>query len=166
MAQLNYQADPSMPTNTYDVLPKGKYLCMAIASEMKKTKNMTGEYLQITFEVIDGSGKGRKIFDRLNIRNQNKTAEKIAMESLNALCMATNVLHLTDSEQLHNIPLVLDVTIEDGRDGYEAQNRVKSYSAASGGVSAPAAAPAPMQPAVNAPAAGGGTPVWKKKAAA
>lgn len=166
MAQLNYTADANMPTNSYDVLPKGKYLCMAIASEMKKTKNMTGEYLQITFEVIDGHGKGRKIFDRLNIRNQNKTAEKIATEALNALCLATGVLHLNDSEQLHNIPVVLDVTIEDGRDGYEAQNRVKSYSPASAGTAAPAPAAAPVQAAASAPATGNSTPVWKKRAAA
>lgn len=166
MASLSFSADPTMTTSSYELLPKGKYLCMAIASELKGNKAGTGEYLQITFEVIDGQGKGRKIFDRLNIRNANKVAEKIAMEQLNALCLATGVLHLTDSEQLHNIPVVLTIDIEPGKDGYEDQNRVKGYSSPAG--AAPqAAAPAPAQaakPAANAPA--GGTPVWKKARAA
>jgi hypothetical protein len=161
MAILNFQADPTASTNTYDLLPKGNYLCIAIASELKPNSKRTGDYLQITFEVLDGPAKGRKIWDRLNIRNQNKTAEKIAMEQLNALCLATGVMHLTDSEQLHNIPVVLKVDIEAGKDGYDDQNRVKGYVSPAGG-SAPAQAPAPAAPA---PAAGSSAPVWKRKSA-
>lgn len=163
MASLSFQADPNLPTNTYDLLPKGDYLAMAIASELKPNSKRTGEYLQITFEVIDGPAKGRKVWDRLNIRNANKTAEKIAMEQLNALCMATNVLHLQDSEQLHNIPLVIKVDVEAGKDGYDDQNRVKGYVPAG---AAPAQAAAPRAAAPAAPAAGGSTPVWKKRVAA
>lgn len=164
MALLNFQADPTMPTNSHELLPKGDYLCMAIASELKPNSKRTGDYLQITFEVIDGPFKGRKVWDRLNIRNANKTAEKIALESLNALCMATGVMHLQDSDQLHNIPVVLKIDIEAGRDGYDDQNRVKGYVASGGAAPAqhaPAAAPAP---AAAAPAATGGAPVWKRKA--
>lgn len=167
MASLNYQADPEM-TSSYELLPKGEYLAMIIASEMKPNKARTGEYLQLTFEVIDGPGKGRKIFDRLNIRNANKTAEKIAIEQLNALCLATNVLHLQDSEQLHNIPVQIVVDIEAGKDGYDDQNRVKAYKRAGGSPAhgqAMAAAAAERAPAAAPAASGGSTPVWKKRAA-
>lgn len=171
MALINFQADPNLPTNNYELLPKGDYLCMAIASELKPNSKRTGDYLQITFEVLDGPCKGRKIWDRLNIRNANKTAEKIAMEQLNALCMATGVLHLQDSDQLHNLPVVLKVDIEAGRDGYDDQNRVKGYAPANG--PAPRAS-APAQsigapsgsPQITAAPAAGGAPVWKKKASA
>lgn len=167
MALINFQADPNLPTNNYELLPKGDYLCMAIASELKPNSKRTGDYLQITFEVLDGPCKGRKIWDRLNIRNANKTAEKIAMEQLNALCMATGVLHLNDSDQLHNLPVVLKVDIEAGRDGYDDQNRVKGYAAAGGATAPRASAPAPQAaPQASAPAAAGGAPVWKKKASA
>lgn len=168
MALINFQADPNLPTNNYELLPKGDYLCMAIASELKPNSKRTGDYLQITFEVLDGPCKGRKIWDRLNIRNANKTAEKIAMEQLNALCMATGVLHLQDSDQLHNLPVVLKVDIEAGRDGYDDQNRVKGYAAVgNGGVTRAAASPAQAPAQAAAPAAsGGGAPVWKKKASA
>lgn len=167
MALVNFQADPNLPTNNYELLPKGDYLCMAIASEIKPNSKRTGDYLQITFEVIDGPYKTRKIWDRLNIRNANKTAEKIAMEQLNALCMATGVLNLSDSDQLHNIPVVLKVDIEAGRDGYDDQNRVKGYASTGGAAPAPrAAAPQAVAPAAAAPATGGAAPVWKKKTTA
>jgi hypothetical protein len=168
MALVNFQADPNAVTNSYELLPKGDYLCMAIASEIKPNSKRTGDYLQITFEVLDGPSKGRKIWDRLNIRNANKTAEKIALEALNNLCVATGVMNLQDSDQLHNIPVVLKVDIEAGRDGYDDQNRVKGYVAA-GGAAPRASAPAPQAaaPQVAAPAAAvGGAPVWKRKASA
>jgi hypothetical protein len=161
MARISFNASNVEPSTPMDVLPKGKYLCMAIASELKPTKNGTGEYLQITFEVLDGSAKGRKIFERLNIRNSNKTAEDIAQRALSALCHAVGVIELEDSDQLHNIPVMIDLDIDPAKGEYSAQNRVKGYSAAGGQTSAPAPA---ARPAAAAPAAGG-APVWKRKAA-
>jgi hypothetical protein len=161
MARFSFNASNVEPSTPMDVLPKGKYLCMAIASELKPTKNGTGEYLQITFEVLDGSAKGRKIFERLNIRNSNKTAEDIAQRALSALCHAVGVIELEDSDQLHNIPVMIDLDIDPAKGEYSAQNRVKGYSAAGGQTSAPAPA---ARPAAAAPAAGG-APVWKRKAA-
>lgn len=162
MAKLNFNASNVEPATPMDVLPAGKYLCMAIASELKATKNNTGEYLQITFEVLDGQFKSRKIFERLNIRNSNKTAEDIAQRALSALCHAVGVIELDDSEQLHNIPVVLEVAIDPAKGDYAASNRVKGYTAAG---SAPAPAARTAAPAASAPAASGNTPVWKKKAA-
>ena len=176
MASLNFNAEAVEPLTAYDVLPKGEYLSMAVASEMKKTKSGTGEYLQITFEVLEGEGKGRKLFERLNIRNQNKQAEEIANRQLSALCHATGVMLLSDSEQLHNIPVVLDVGIEEGRDGYEPQNRIKGYSAAGAAAGgspvhrqavgqAAIERAAPAAPAVAAAPKAAAKPVWKKAAA-
>jgi len=168
MASIHFDASTVDPADTFDVLPKGKYLAMAVASQIKPTKSGTGDYLEITFEVIDGQAKGRKIWERLNIHNSNKKAEEISQRQLSSLCRAIGVMNLVDTDQLHNIPVVLEIGIEE-RDGYDPQNRVKSYSAA-GGAPAPVAsspalrAAAPAAPA--APAASSGTPVWKKKTAA
>lgn len=171
MALLNFNAEQVAPIQSYDALPKGKYLAMAIASELKATKSNTGEYLQLTFEIIDGQFKGRKIFDRLNIRNSNRVAEEIGQRQLSALCHAVNVLSLTDSDLLHDIPVVLDIGIEDGRDGYEAQNRVKGYSSARGETPKATTRPAANEERAPVPAATGtapaatgtaGKPVWKR----
>jgi hypothetical protein len=159
MAKLGFNAASIEPSTPMDVLPKGKYLCMAVASELKPTRNNTGEYLQITFEVLEGNHKGRKIFERLNIRNSNKTAEDIAQRALSALCHAVGVIELDDSDQLHNIPVTVELDIDPPKGEYSAQNRVKGYTAVGG-------SPAHRQAVAEtvAPAAGG-TPVWKKRAA-
>lgn len=162
MAKLNFNAANVEPATPMDVLPAGKYLCMAIASELKPTKQGSGEYLQITFEVLDGNYKGRKVFERLNIRNSNKTAEDIAQRALSALCHAVGVIDLEDSEQLHNKPVTLEIAIEPAKGDYSASNKVKGYTSAGGQASAPAmrqAAPAAAAPASN-------TPAWKKRVAA
>jgi hypothetical protein len=164
MAQLNFDANNVEPSESFGVLPEGKYLCMAVASEIKPTKSGTGEYLEITFEVLDGQGKGRKVWERLNIRNANKKAEEISQRQLSALCRAVGVLNLQDSDQLHNLPVVLDIEIEQ-REGYSPQNRVKGYNAS--GSSAPvASSPALRSSAPAAAPAASGAPVWKKKATA
>jgi hypothetical protein len=160
MANLSFNAATVEPASTFDALPKGKYLAIVIASELKPTKQRNGEYLQLTLEIIDGPGKGRKIFDRLNIRNSNKVAEDIAQRQLSALCHAVGVIELDDSDQLHNIPVTVELGIEDS-DDYGPQNRVKSYSSAGG--QPPVTLKAAPKPAAEAPAAN--TPVWKKKAA-
>jgi hypothetical protein len=166
MASITFDATNIEPAETFDVLPEGKYLCMAVASQIKPTKAGTGEYLEITFEVIDGQGKGRKIWERLNIRNANKKAEEISQRQLSALCRSIGVLNLSDTDQLHNIPVVLEVEIEQ-REGYSPQNRVKSYGGS--GSTVPVASNAALRaaaPTPAAPAVSSGTPVWKKKTAA
>ena len=165
MADLNFNFDASTvePSAPYEVLPKGQYLAIAIASEMKETKNRTGEYLQITFEVIDGDYKGRKLFERLNIKNVNKTAEDIAQRALSALCRATNVMMLTDSDQLHDIPVVLDVIVEPAKGEYGESNRIKGYSSANGVVDTGAKTQAPPQPKPESKQTQASTPPWKRK---
>jgi hypothetical protein len=167
MASISFDANNVEPADSFDVLPKGKYLCMAVASQIKPTKSGTGDYLEITFEVIDGQGKGRKIWERLNIRNANKKAEEISQRQLSALCRSVGVMNLQDTDQLHNIPVVLDIDIEQ-RDGYDPQNRVKGYG--SSGNTAPVATNAALRASAPAPAAApaaaaGGAPVWKRKTA-
>ena len=158
MALLDFNAESVEPTTAYEVLPKGSYLCVAIASEMKATKNNTGEYLQITFEIVEGEHQGRKIFERLNIRNQNKTAEDIAQRTLSALCRAVGVMRLSDSDQLHNVPVSLDIVVEEGKGDYGPQNRIKAYHSA--GQQKPAARPTPT---VSTTTKSAETPVWKRK---
>lgn len=146
MAKIGFNANEVEPSTPFELLPVGKYLAVAVASEMKPTKTGGGEYLQLTFEIVEGEHKGRKIFERLNIRNSNKQAEDIAMRALSALCRATGVMELEDSEQLHDIPVVLDIGTEAGKGEYGPQNRIKGYSAAGGAAPQPAARPAYQAP--------------------
>lgn len=153
----------------FSALPEGQYVMIATASELKPTKSGTGEYLQFTLEVLDGPFKGRKIWDRMNIRNPNSTAVDIANRQLAAMCRAVGVIKPNDSAELHNRPLLVTVAIEVD-DRRRESNTVKKYdSVGSPGsmVAPPAQAPAPAPwgaAAQQAPSAAAprSTPPWQK----
>ena len=154
MAKLNFDATSVDPATSYDVIPKGEYLAAAVSSEMKSTKMGTGQYLQLSFEVLDGKYKGRRVFERLNLQNQNKDAEEIAQRTLSALCHAIGILQVDESEQLHDVPVMITLGIEEGKGDYGPQNRIMGYSSASG-----SGAPIPPPP----PAKSSGAAPWARK---
>jgi hypothetical protein len=158
-------------SNGFDLLPKGRYTAMVVDTVLKPTKAGTGEYLEITLEIIDGNGRGRKVWDRLNIRNQNKKAEDISQQQLKALAKACgqSITPGFNTDMLHNVPVTIELDIEE-REGWDPQNRVKNYIAANG-QSAPVSAPrqAPKAEVItSSPAAqvANTTAVWKKKSTA
>ena len=112
MAQLNFGASQVAPdTGTPDAVPAGLYSVLIDESEVKPTKDGNGAYLQLRLNIIDGEYAGRKIFDRLNIQNQNQVAQDIAYKRLSAIAHSVGVLHVQDSQQLHNIPLKVKVAV-------------------------------------------------------
>lgn len=170
MADINFDARTVDPTSTFAPLPNGEYRCHITESEIKPTANRSGKYLQLVWEVLDGEFKGRKVWDRLNIENANSTAQDIARRALSAICHATGVLQLAQSQQLHHKPVMVKLVVKQDA-GYDARNEVKGYKAVEGaGIPLPAsgttahggdqartiAAPA-ATPAANAPA-------WARKA--
>ena len=134
---FNAKTVPPATGGAFELLAKGRYLAVCTESEIKTNSAKTGEYLKLTFEIIEGSYKGRKLFDQLNIRHPNPKAVEIALSTLSQLCHAVDVLEVGDSSVLHNIPVLLEVGIEKGRDGYEDRNRIYGYHNAK---SAPVAA--------------------------
>ena len=143
-------ADQIEPQMSWDPLPAGEYLAMITESEWKDASTGHGnKYLQFTFEVVEGEYKGRKFWDRLNLVNQNQTAVEIAHRTLSAICHAVGKVRAKDSQELHNIPLLVKLSIKQGPNG--PTNEVRGYKAANGN-----GAPV-LQPASAVPA-GSGTP--------
>ncbi|MGE3805992.1 MAG: DUF669 domain-containing protein [Gemmataceae bacterium] len=129
MADLHgFNANEVDPSTGFDPIPAGKYLAMITDSEMKPTKDGNGSYLQLTFEVLDGQFKGRRIWARLNLHHSNEQAVKIARGELSAICRATNVMTPKDSSELHNLPLVISVGLKKRTDTGESQNVIRSYA--------------------------------------
>ena len=68
MVELVQNAAEIEPMGKFSPVPIDDYLSMIVASEQKDTKSGNGgKYLNLTFEIIDGEFKGRKIFDTLNL---------------------------------------------------------------------------------------------------
>lgn len=154
MANLNgFDASQVPEQEDFSALPEGQYVVIATASEMKPTKNGNGEYLQFVFEVIDGQYKGRKLWARLNLKNQNQTAVDIAQRELAAICKAVGIIKPSDSAELHNKPLTVTVAVEID-DRKREGNTIKKYEpvgAPSGGYVPPAAQAPAAQAAASAP---------------
>lgn len=150
MANLNgFNANEVDPAVGFDPIPAGKYLAIITESEMKPTKAGTGQYLQLTFQVLDGPYKGRLVWARLNLDNPSDMAVKIARAELSSICRAVGVLAPKDSLELHDLPLTITVGCMKRGDTGEMTNEIKGYE------SRQQAAPASV-------AATGSTPPWKR----
>ena len=148
MATLNFNANEVEPTVAFEAIPAGKYNAVIVDSEMKQTKSGNGNYLELTFEVIDGEYKGRKVWARLNIDNPSADAVKIAKGELSAICRAVNVMTPNDSVDLHNLPLEITVKCKRNPENGEISNDIKGYAPkGSSGKKAADSSQAPQQPA-------------------
>jgi len=130
MPQFNFDAATHVaaPAPERAPLPKGMYEVAVISSDLKTTQAGTGQYIELTLQVIDGPHGGRRIWDRLNVSNPNKTAEDIAKRQLQMLCLAAGVTNLTDTEQLHDRPVLAELDL-DRKD--PTRNRVMGYASLS-----------------------------------
>lgn len=149
MALFNFNAasvEP-MPSRSFEPLPKGDYEMMIVKSDVKPTQAGTGHYIELEMHVLGGEHSGRRIWERLNVDNPNKTAQDIASAALASLCYAVGVQDMTETEQLHDIPFVAHIEI-DKKD--PTRNRVMGYASTSS--PAPKAAAPVARPAAAAPA--------------
>ena len=151
MAQLNFSAEGIDIRSNYEAIPAGDYESMVTASEMKSTKDGTGQYLELTVEIQSGQFQGRRLFDRLNLSNRNPKAVEIAQKQLAQLCHATGVLQVQDSQQLHNRPIVMKVAVRNDLERGPS-NEIKGYKA-KGTTQQAAPFQAPRAAAPAAPAA-------------
>ena len=100
------------PNAGFELYPAGKYLVQIIASEMRPTKDGLGQYLFLELDILEGQYAGRKLFDRLNLVNNNPDTVQMAQRSLSALCRAAGKMQVSNSEQLHLIPIHIDVKVK------------------------------------------------------
>jgi hypothetical protein len=125
--------------STFEPLAPGEYTAMVSASELKDTKAGTGQYIELTIDIIEGPSAGRKIWERLNVVNPNKQAEDIARTALNRLLVACGKPTARDTESVHDIPfkLLLDIDRKD-----PTRNKVITYKPAASSAPRPTAAAA------------------------
>jgi len=169
MAELDMDFNPAeVPEDdrSFEPLPAGDYTMQIIDSEIKPTKSGEGQQLVLTIEVIEGPLSNRRVWDRLNIRNQSADAQRIAQRSLADLCLAVGITSLKNSEDLHFKPFTGKVAIRVDKSGqYGPQNTVR-YKARGG--AAPRAAGAPSvahQAAAQASKPATGAKPWQRASA-
>lgn len=167
-SDLNFNANDVKPNTRPDPMPNGDYRLAIVKSDIEPTKNGKGKMLKLEIAALDEPYKGQRIFEQLCIQHESEKTQSIAQGQLSAICHATGVLKLTNSSQLHNIPFIGRVRIEQDP-GYDPKNVIKSYKpiagavpAASNGGAAATSAAQSTQPAT--PATSAAAPAWARKA--
>lgn len=156
---------------SYELLPPGWYSASITKAELKATKDGTGQYIAIRYDITGPTQQGRVVFGNLNIKNRSVKAEEIGRQQLGELMRAIGLARVQDTDQLIGGQLSIKVAIQEGNNGYEARNEVKGYKALAGGMPPTVPSPfasAPQQPAQPRPAvqasapapAAASTPPW------
>lgn len=130
MAQLlqAFNAQQYDPTQGVGGLPVGKHPVIIESSEVKANSKNDGGYLQLNLKIIDGPSAGSVGAYRLNLYHQNQQTVEIAHRQLSAVCHVVGVFNVQDTQQLHNIPFIVEVDFQKGDEarqkGYTEVKRV------------------------------------------
>lgn len=139
-----FDASTVQPSEGFTPIPAGRYLAVINDSDMRASAG--GQYLQLEFEIIEGDYTGRKLWSRLNLIHTNPDAVKFARADLSAICRAVNVMKLTDTIQLHNLPMVVVVKLKKDKETGEMRNEIRGWEPKGSGVAPVAAAPQAKAP--------------------
>lgn len=179
MAFLDQAIDlSSLPQSeqSYELLPPGWYSASITKAELKATKDGSGQYIALRYDITGPSHQGRVVFGNLNIKNRSVKAEEIGRQQLGELMRAIGLARVQDTDQLigGNLSIKLDIrpARTDAATGktYDAQNEVKGYKVVGGSTTAAAmpsfgaSQPQASAPAAQAaPAAASSAPPWVKR---
>lgn len=111
--KLSFDASKVDPQVGLTVLPAGKYNVAIETCEKRANKDGEGEHLALMLNVLEGKYEGRKIFNNLNLWNESAKAKEFAQGTLSAVCHATGIMQLEDTDELIGIPMVADVRVTD-----------------------------------------------------
>lgn len=168
----SFNANDHEPVD-FSALPAGEYTVSISNSEFRNTKNGRGQYLSLTFEIIEGQHAGRYAWHNLNLQNDNPKAVEIAQRELSAICRAVGKMAISDSSELHDIPHRITLAYIPARGEWAEKNQIKKWMPLSAAAPAQAAKPQPVAPSARvapppvAPAAPAApsTPPWKRSSA-
>jgi hypothetical protein len=166
MAQFQFNArDVEPDQGRKGAIPAGWYKTMVTKTELKPTGSGEGMMIAVSFQVAEGTYKGAMFFNNFNVQNPNEKAVEIGRKQLSALCHAVNVLEMSDTDQLKNIPFftrlkLTPAVMDDQNPGvvkYEEKNEPSAYSnlndqaAIAGAAKTASATQAAAKPAGTAP---------------
>jgi hypothetical protein len=149
-----FNADDLPQGNTYEPLPAGWYTATIADAELKTTKDGSGQYIKVRYDITGPTHQGRVVFGNINIRNQSVKAEEIGRQQLGELMRAIGLARVTDTDQLIGGSLQIKLDVRAATEQYAAQNEVKGFKAIAGSTpsfAAPAASTAASAPSKAAP---------------
>lgn len=121
------------PLGDRSPVPDGIYNVVIMDAKWQATKK-GGEMFVLQFEILDGDCKGRYLWTRLNMVNNNPKAVEIAQAELSSICRAINVLTPQADHDFMNKTLRVSVYVDE-----QDYNRIQNYAADGEAINAPRA---------------------------
>jgi hypothetical protein len=176
MAIINFNANEVAPdAGRGDPVPLGWYIFVAKELKLEPTQDTLGTKITGIMEIVDGQYKGRKVYHNFNMTNPSEKAQKIGRGQFSALCHATGILLVDDTDKLLNIPFKGRIKVTPAEGQYEAKNEFTAFKNLKedvGGVAgavatmaAPVAAVAPPPPGATPVVPGAAPAGWTQPAA-
>ena len=142
--------------NDFAPLPEGWYNAVINKAEIRDTKDKTGQYVAVRYDITGPTHQGRVAFGNINIKNKSTQAEEIGRQALGSIMRAIGLSRVDDTDQLIGGALQIKLSIRT-QEGYEPTNDVRGYKAMEGASMPKVAALAPAQEDGKA------APPWAKK---
>ena len=129
MTNISFNAQ-DVPESRYEPIPPGPYRVAAVSSSLKQNKKGNGSYVEFALQVLDGPHKNRQLFARFtHEHSESEKAVEIGRRQLASLCLACGRPHIERTEDLHDIPIEVDVTVEQNS-SFGSFNEAKRFRAA------------------------------------
>lgn len=127
MGDMHYTRPDEMPVSDFEVIPQGWYRARITTSEWKDTKSGDGEYVALTFTLVD-EFKDRLVFARLNLKNRNDKAVEIAENHLGQIQCSVDIDTIEDSSELLEKILMIKVKVRPAKGDYPSTNDISAYA--------------------------------------
>ena len=116
----------------FSAIPPGDYVAQITESEKKEARNKGNFYWKLTFKIQEGDFKGRLIWVNLNLINSNPQAVEIANNELSTICQAVGKVAISDTSELHGIPMVVSVKVTPATAQFAEGNAINGYKPMTG----------------------------------
>ncbi len=113
----------------FRLLPNGKYHVIVEEAEVRTTKDGTGEYINVQFEVREAGYNGKKLFTMFNIKNNNAKAVEIGMQQLKNLITSSGKKELVLTSVSSLLGLQAIAVVKSKTDSFGDKNIISYYEA-------------------------------------
>lgn len=119
---------PSQPGG-YDLLPEDDYEVCITSSESAIGKSSGKEYAKLTVQVLEGDYKNRLVWHNLILESGTIEGQKKVDGIITSLCNACGVDEFEDTADLHDIPFIAHIKIDQAEpgSGFNDSNKISSF---------------------------------------
>lgn len=98
--QLNFNATQVAPNTSPEAIETGTYVVIITDAIEKPTQNRKGAFIELEMTIQGGQLNGRKVKERLNVKNDNQQAVEIAYGTLSSICHVTGRMQIQSERDL------------------------------------------------------------------